>query len=116
MGENSASLGQEQPSRRLKVAALFAILFNLGILLYFAAVTSMWDDEVHSLFLSRLPLSDMLDLMSNNFDEDAPAFNVLQYLWQQAAHSNPFLLRLLPFTLWLASFAGVGFLEPIRIP
>lgn len=110
MGENPASFDSERPGRVLKLAALWAILFNLGILLYFAAATSLWDDEVNSLFLSRLPLSDMLDLMSTNFDEDAPAFNLLQHFWQQAAHTNPFLLRLLPFILWLACVAGVGVL------
>lgn len=87
-----------------------AVLFNSGILLFFALVTNMWDDEVFSLFVSRLPLSDLLDLMIHNFDEDAPAFNVLQHGWQQVAHDNPLLLRLMPFTFWAATIAGIGFL------
>ena len=110
MGENPTNSESARPGRLLKFAALLAILFNLGILLYLAAVTSLWDDEVNSLFLARMPVSDMLDLMSNNFDEDAPAFNVLQHFWQQAAHTNPLLLRLLPFTFWLAAVVGIGFL------
>ena len=96
------------PSRMLKITCLIAILFNLGILLYFAAVASVWGDEANSFFLSSLPLSTMLDLMSHNFDEDAPAFNVLQHVWQKVVHDNPVLLRLLPFTFWIASLVGVG--------
>ena len=52
MSENPVSFDSERPSRLLKLAALLAILFNLGILLYFAAATSLWDDEVNSLFVS----------------------------------------------------------------
>ena len=70
----------------------------------------MWYDEVDSFFLAKLPLSDMLDLMFNNYDEDAPDFNVLQHFWQKVAHYDPFLLRLLPFVFWVAAIVGAGFM------
>jgi len=94
----------------IQLAVVLAILFNVGILLYFSAQTSMWDDEVNSYFLSTLPVSEMIDLMSGNFDEDAPGFNILEHGWQKIAHSNQFALRLMPFSLWLATLLGVGFL------
>ena len=84
----------------------FAVLINLGILLYLAATTTMWYGEVDSFFLSRLPLAEMLDPMSSNYDQDAAAFNLLQQFWQIIVDYNLFLLRLLPLVfglhLWLA--------------
>ena len=110
MDENPTNLCDNTPGRVLRIATLTAILFNLGILLYFAAGTSMWDDEVHTFHLAQLPLSNFLDLLANNFLEDPPAFSLLQHGWQQIVHSNPLLLRLLPFALWVASLAGVALL------
>ena len=108
--ENSAIISAGKPSKVLRTAAFLAVLFNLGILLYFAAVSNMWEDEVHTFYLSHQPLPNLLELMNRNFHEDAPAFNFLQHGWQKFAQFNPFLLRLLPFTLWVASLACVGLL------
>jgi hypothetical protein len=94
----------------LKVATLTAIMFNLGILIYFAAIATVWDEESHTFYLSRLPLSNLLDLMFHNFDQDAPAFNVLLHVWQKVVYQNHFLLRLMPLIFWVATMAGVGFL------
>jgi hypothetical protein len=110
IGERFTILNEDGPSRGLLILASFAVLFNLSILLYFAATATMWYDEVDSFFVAKLPLSEMLGLMSNNYDEDAPAFNFLQHYWQVIAGYNPFLLRLLPLLLWIASVIGVGFL------
>jgi len=107
---NPPKLSIGAPSRALRTAALMAVLFNLGILLYFAAVSSIWDDEAHTFYLSHLPLSNMLELMAQNFHEDPPAFNFFQHVWQKFAQFNPILLRLLPFTFWVASIACVGLL------
>ena len=70
----------------------------------------MWYDEVGSFYLSRLSPTEMLDLMSSNYDEDAPAFNLIQHYWQNVTQYNPILLRLLPLGFWIASIIGAGFL------
>ena len=98
------------PSRILKITTLIAILFNMAMLAYFALFATVWDEEAHTFFLSSLPLSDLLDLMSHNFNEDAPGFNILFHTWQKMVSHNPFVLRLMPIIFWIAAMLGVAFL------
>ena len=98
------------PSGILKITTLTAILFNMAMIVYFAMFATVWDEEAHTFFLSSLPISDLLDLMSHNFDEDAPGFNILFHTWQKVVSHNHFLLRLMPIVFWFATMLGVAFL------
>lgn len=78
----------------LRTIAIALICACLSLLLFNAATTTIWDDELTGFFLARQPVADIWRLMADNYHEDPPLFLLWLHYWIAVAGDRPWLLRL----------------------
>src|SRR5688572_22909167 len=80
--------------------AAASVVAMSAALLWNAATTNFWDDEVMGYLLCRAPFAEVMRLMANNVHHDPPLFEVVQQPWVQLVGPNVFLLRIPAFVYW----------------
>jgi hypothetical protein len=106
LAENRPAGQADLPATLWAIAAI-VVLAMCGALLWHAATTNFWDDEVMGYFLCRAPFAETISLMANNLHHDPPLFEVVQQPWVQFVGPNAFLLRLPSFIYWVLAVWGI---------
>ncbi len=91
----------------LQLPFYIVLVAGLGLLIFNAAVTNVWDDETNGFFLSILPVHALMELMTGNIHEDPPLFDLILHFWQKLAGYHTLGLRMLPILFWAGTLVGI---------